>query len=82
MQGHPNVVPKGTSKKTVTATGIVVRYGFQNMTEDGQYQKCTEMVFLKMPTQEHLKRIIEEHNSLHGIHEEFNPNDYGYEQSE
>lgn len=82
MQGHPNVVPKGTLKKTVTATGIVVRYGFQNMTQDGQYLKCTEMVFLKMPTKEHLQSIIERHNRENGIAEVFNPSDYGYEQNE
>jgi hypothetical protein len=37
------------------------------------------MVFLKMPTKEHLQSVIERHNRENGIAEVFNPSDYGYE---
>ncbi len=74
------VVQSGAPRKVIVNNGVVCRFGFVELGTG--YSKCVERFFLRMPSLETLKGIVEQYNAENGINDPFNPADYGYEQDE
>lgn len=69
-----NIVPNGASRKAVTASGIVYRFGFVRL-EGTNLCKCTEVLYTRVPDVSVIEDLFKKYEGAGSI---FNPADYGY----